>query len=351
MTRLIPAAVVVALLCGFAQATHAQPKVQGEDDKPRAKRDIKPCRDDSGELLPLFKLYEVAGRKWKVKRVTSPTSEGADRFDKWFGYEVLEVLEDRAIVRHTAMDASGAPRKDDTPANVEVRFDADNVMFGTPIGCNKVKEESITVAAGKFDCIQYAGALDNTRIWVSKEYPSLVVRMTGNSGSSEVIEFERFSTDTAPPRKAAAREGELDFSLYKQKRSWLIKTLSIKGGVNHHGHMRYEVSKPTAKGAELKITPLNESKKPLKDAKPQEKVVPFSDEGREFIEPPLGATKLRLEKRKTAAGVMSCVVYRFKDDQGREVHLWMAQDLPGLVVRTLIGENGAEGGLELIEFK
>ena len=115
--------------------------------------------------------------------------------------------------------------------------------------------------------------------------------------------------------------------------------------------MKYEVSKPTATGATLKITLLNESKKPLKDAKPQEKSVPFSAEGREFIEPPLGASKLRLEKRKTAAGVMSCVVYRLKDDQGREVQLWMAQDLPGLVVRTLIGDNGAEGGSELVEFK
>lgn len=334
---------------------YAQIKPKDENDPKREKKAVKPCRDEDGNLLPTFKLYEVAGRKWTVKRVTNPNAPGGDRFDMYFCFEVLAVHEDRATVRQSALDQAKKPTKDN-PIDGDVKFDADNAKFTGPPGMQKSRDENITVPAGKFDCTAFVGGLDNAKTWVSKEYPGLVVRHTDDYGTTEVFEFERFDTDKEKPKKRSVKEGEQDFSLYKTKKSWTLQTTLVKGGQKYISYTRYEVLKPTAAGCDLKITELDSNKKPLKDKPAQTTPVLFSTEGAAFIDPPTATQnnrveKLRHEKRKTAAGVINCDVYSFRDEVGNEVTLWFGRDLPGLTVRKLIGEGGKDGSVELVEIK
>lgn len=334
---------------------HAQIKPRDDNDPKRGKKEKKPHRDEDGNLLAVFKLYEVAGRKWTVKRVTNPNAPGGDRFDMYFCYEVLAVHEDRATVRQSALDQAKKPTKD-KPIDGDVFFDPDNAKFTGPPGMTKSKDEMVTVPAGKFDCTAFTGGLDNARTWVSKEYPGLVVRHTDDYGTTEVIEFERFDTDKEKPKKRAVKEGELDFSLFKTKKSWTLQTTQIKGGQKYISYTKYEVLKATAEGCELKITELDSNKKPLKDKPAETKAVPFTQEGAAFIDPPLATQnnrveKLRSEKRKTIGGVMNCDVYSFRDEAGNDVTLWFGKDLPGLTVRKLIGEDGKDGSVELVEIK
>ncbi|MBP9891521.1 MAG: hypothetical protein KBG84_06405 [Planctomycetes bacterium] len=344
-------ATVLLLTC----QVQAQIKPKDENDPKREKKAVKPCRDEDGNLLPMFKLYEVAGRKWTVKRVTNQNAPGGDRFDMYFCFEVAAVYEDRATVRQTALDQAKKPTKD-KPIDGDVKFDAENAKFTGPPGMQKARDESVTVPAGKFDCIAFTGGLDNAKTWVSKDYPGLVVRHADDYGTTEVIEFERFDSDKDKPKKRSVKEGEQDFSLFKTKKSWMLQTTLMKGGQKYISYTRYEVLKMTAEGCELKVTELDNSKKPIKDKPAEARPVPFSTEGAAFIDPPIATQnnrveKLRSEKRKTIAGVMNCDVYSFRDEAGNVVTLWFGRDLPGLTVRKLIGEDGKDGIVELVEIK
>ncbi len=345
-------AVSVLLLTCQVQA---QIKPKDDNDPKREKKVVKPCRDEDGNLLPIFKLYEVAGRKWTNKRVTVPNAPGGDRFDMYFCFEVIAVHDDRATIRQTALDQAKKPTKD-KPLDGDVKFDADNAKFTGPPGMTKSKDESITVPGGKFDCTLFTGGLDNARTWVSKDYPGLTVRHVDDYGTTEVFEFERFDTDKQKPKKRDIKEGEPDFSLYKTKKSWTLQNIVMKGGQKYITYTKYDVVKSDASGCELKITELSDNKKPIKDKPAETKQIPYNADGAAFIDPPISTqsnrvSKLRTEMRKSVAGVIRCEVYEFRDEQGNDVLLWFGKDLPGLVVRKLVGEDGKEGTVELVEIK
>lgn len=355
--RLLLGIGALACLAAWALSCPAQAQIKPKDDKDpkREKREVKPCRDEDGNLLPLFKLYEVAGRKWTVKRVTRQDAPGGDRFDMYFCYEVLAVYDDKATVRQTALDQAKKPTKD-KPLDGDIKFDADNPKFTGPPGMQKAKDETISVPGGKFECTAWVGGLDNAKTWVSKEYPGLVVRHVDDYGTTEVFEFERFDSDKEKPKKRTVKDGEPDFSLYKTKKTWTLQNTQIKGGQKYVSYTKYDVLKANAEGAELRVTELDSNKKPLKDAQAQTHTVHFSADGAAFIDPPMSTQnnrveKLRSERRKSIGGVLLCDVYAFKDEQGRDITLWFCRELPGLVVRKLIGEDGKEGQTELIELK
>jgi len=344
--------ILMTAVTGALLALSGGAYAQANDEKPaKVKREVKPCRDEQGELLPLFKLYEVAGRKWTTKRVTNPNAPGGDRFDMYSCYEVLEVQTDHALIRQTALDQSRKPTKD-KPIDGTLKFDSEISPFKMQAGFIKTKDETITVPGGKFDCEAYAGGFDNAKVWRSKDYSGLVVRHSDDYGTTEIFEFERFDSDKAPAKKSAVvKEGEPDFSLYKAKRSWLMQTTIVKGGLNFVSFRKHDVTKADATSCELKITELNDSKKPIKEKPAEVKAISFTREFNDWVEPPLGVTKLRLEKRKAAGTAFSCTVYRLKDDQGREVILWFSRDYPGLTVRRVVGDEGKDGVSELVEFK
>jgi hypothetical protein len=337
----------IALSWGFLPVAA---QVKAKDDEPKKpKREIKPCRDENGELLPLFRLYEVAGRKWMTKRKANPAAPGGDPGDIYIAYEVLEVREAEAQVRQTTLDQARRPSKE-KPIEGPLKFDSGIPPFIPPPSWVKLREESLTVAAGKFDCIVYDTRMDNGTTWVSKDYPGLRLRLTDTYGTTEVIEFERFDSDKEA-RKPRPRPDEPDFTLFKTKKSWTYQVTSVKDGSSSTSFRKFEVSKAGATGCELKTTELNDARKPLKERPPEIKAIEFKAEFNDWVNPPIGCVKQRLERRKCAAGVLACDVYKYKDDQKREVTLWMARDLPGLWVLSRVGENGKEGGMELVELK
>jgi hypothetical protein len=73
------------------------------------------------------------------------------------------------------------------PMEYEVKFVVPEAPDDAPVA-PKPKEETIEVTAGKFEC--YFSDTNGTKSWSSKKYPGLLVKMEGETMTSELIEFK-----------------------------------------------------------------------------------------------------------------------------------------------------------------
>lgn len=309
-----------------------------------------------------FILYRVAGRTWMLKRTPKPGNEGGDQLVTHLRYEVTAAWPDRAETVQTLLDA-GRGETEGKGNTIPVAFDRDNLMFRDPVGMRKIRFEKLRVAAGTFDCIRWRGDLDGgSDLWLSTEFPTLIVKSEDRFGIRELIEFTRVPGDPGyqEPTRRRGRQGSDDDAepdparlFRKRGRSWLLRTTTARGrhGTRSVSHTEYSVKRLLEDGCELTITPLNESRQRDRNKEEQQHQIKFDEHLPDWFEPRQRARIDRVEKRLTAQGLFECNVYTYRDEHEREHFVWYAKEWPGLIVRATASGKEFEQLTELIEFK
>jgi hypothetical protein len=298
-----------------------------------------------------FLLYRVGGRTWTMKSTPGAAGDQNNSI-QFMRYEVLEVHADYAMYSRLRLDQNKKPPKGVTASVARVEFKADLPPFKAAEGMTAVAAETLKVGGQSFECEVYTvtvGSATPSKYWYSKLYPGLLVREQAMNGTDELVEFDAFKEDLPPPapKKGAKppKEEAPPSGTYLPKKPWIMALRSTTGT----SYKRYELVKGEAEQAELKVTALDETKKAAKGAKGETLIAKFGEAASPIYTGGDGVED-RVEKRKTVAGVIECKVYRAKIDR-KDAHVWVAMKYPGLVVRTAIGENGKDGGSELVEFK
>ncbi len=136
-----------------------------------------------------YALYKSKGRVWVHKSVTK--IPGMDDSISHMKYEVLEVAADHAMYKMWMLDKDMKPMAG-MPEPTATKIEFKTADTAAPAGNApkvEVKEESIEVKAGKFDCT--VTEMSGTKTWMSKEFPGLMVKMEGASNSMELVEFKK----------------------------------------------------------------------------------------------------------------------------------------------------------------
>jgi len=124
-------------------------------------------------------VYSKAGRTWVIKQTTR---EGEAESTGYSRIEVVSVDAKEATIRTQSLDKD---RKPDASKPVESKISL--VESAKPTG-----EETITVAAGKFECSIVESEGDKR--WFARDYPGLVVKQVRKSGKAEIttelVEFK-----------------------------------------------------------------------------------------------------------------------------------------------------------------
>lgn len=143
------------------------------------------CGGDGGSA-DAYALYKKEGRKWKHKSVTK--MEGMDDMVSFMEYEITKVADDHAMQKMTMLDKDGKPMAGMEPTETKIDFVTAEAPACTGTEAPEMTEETITVAAGEFECY----VMDNagTKSWSSKKYPGLAVKMEGATMTMELIEFD-----------------------------------------------------------------------------------------------------------------------------------------------------------------
>lgn len=310
------------------------------------------CAQESDTFL----LYRVAGRTWTIKSEPGAASDQNNEI-QYMRYEVLEVHEEHAVVSRLRLDKARRVPKGVEPSIMRIEFKADRPPFAPMQDAKVSGPETLKVGALSLECDVYTITVGNatpSRYFISRRYPGLVVREEAMNGVDTLVEFEAFAEDEPPKKDAGKKKAPKEppkkeeapvEGLYAPKKPWLLQTRTAAGTA----FTRYEFVKFDGDEVELKITELDEAKKPRKGGKAETVRLKAGVAGSPLYSGADG-TKVRVEKRKSVAGVLVCAVYRVKLD-GKEAHIWVSEKYPGLVVRVAVGEYGKEGLTELCEFK
>ncbi|MCA8919483.1 MAG: hypothetical protein KDB68_15380 [Planctomycetes bacterium] len=138
-----------------------------------------------GDSADAYALYKKEGRKWKHKSVTK--MEGMDDMVSFMEYEITKVADDHAMQKMTMLDKDGKPMAGMDPTETKIEFKTAEAPACTGGEAVEMKEETVKVAAGEFEC--YVTEVAGTKSYSSKKYPGLLVKMEGASNSMELIEF------------------------------------------------------------------------------------------------------------------------------------------------------------------
>lgn len=308
-----------------------------------------------------YVLYRVAGRTWMLKRTPKMGMDRGDTNTSFMKYEVTAVWENRAEFKQYLLD-EGKKEGEGSATDVKINFKEDDLVFRDPAGHRKVRVEKIKVPAGTFDCVRWESSLDNSTLWRSVDYPSLIVKSDDNYGTRELIEFDYLEGDPnykAPAskkkkKKAEPKEDELtDTRLLGSKgKKWILKTTTLRGKNRSKSFLvqQYEVTKADKEGCELEITELTLNLEKLKGAKVEKVSLNFAQDLRDWLEPKRRSRLDRSEKRITAAGLLECQVYTYEDEQERSCVAWYAKAWPGLLVRQTVKGEEFEQLTELVQF-
>ncbi|MGE0432847.1 MAG: hypothetical protein AB7K09_06695 [Planctomycetota bacterium] len=136
-----------------------------------------------GAAADAFALYKKDGRTWTIR-------QEAGGMVMLMKSKVSKVTKDGATVTTTTTKEDGTDMGM-PPQEMPITFTAATGGTGgeMPKNMPEVKEESVTVKAGTFNCIKMEMA--GTTTWSSKEFPGLTVKMEGNGAKSELIEFSK----------------------------------------------------------------------------------------------------------------------------------------------------------------
>lgn len=134
-----------------------------------------------------YALYKNKGWSWTMK---NEMDAGGTKMVSHSKTEVVEVAADHAMIKMWTLDADMKPMAgmpEPTPTKIEFKT-ADAAAAGNAPKV-ETKEETIEVKAGKFECIVTENS--GTKVWSSKEYPGLTVKMESATMKGELVEFKK----------------------------------------------------------------------------------------------------------------------------------------------------------------
>ncbi|MBZ0135811.1 MAG: hypothetical protein K8I27_05520 [Planctomycetes bacterium] len=143
------------------------------------------CTGGGGDAADAYALYKKEGRKWKTKSVMK--IEGQPDMVSFTEYEITKLADDHAMQKMTMLDKDGKPMAGMEPTETKIEFKTAEAPACTGAEAPKMTEETVTVAAGEFECYVVENA--GTKSWSSKKYPGLSVKMEGATMTMELIEF------------------------------------------------------------------------------------------------------------------------------------------------------------------
>ncbi|MCA8912667.1 MAG: hypothetical protein KDB82_13265 [Planctomycetes bacterium] len=158
-----------------------------------------------------FRLYNVKGREWTLKFM-----DGNEEVGGSIHYEVKSVSNNVCQLKSTTItvsDKGSKKTKRDTQKFTMTEESGGNFLR-PPEGAKKLREDVLTVKAGKFDCVVYD--VNGETHYMSKAFPGLLVkRIQPGYLDLVLVEFETMdgdppTTTQAPPKEepAPATKGE-----------------------------------------------------------------------------------------------------------------------------------------------
>jgi hypothetical protein len=141
----------------------------------------------SSDAADAFALYKKKGTTWTTKNVTKMA--GMDDMITYSKNEIVDVTDKAAKVKTWTLDKDKKPYAGmEAGTEYEVKFETPKVETGADAPKVETKDETAKVEAGEFDCT--VTETGGNKVWMSKKYPGLMVKMTHASGSSELVEFK-----------------------------------------------------------------------------------------------------------------------------------------------------------------
>jgi hypothetical protein len=152
-------------------------------------------------------------------------------------------------------------------------------------------------------------------------------------------------TPKETPREAPKADA---FALYRKKgRSWTTKNTSKFGDMENVSFTKTEVVDSGEAEATLRITSMDKDMKPLMD--PMEQKISFKTEAPKDGQPAEGP-KVEDGGEVEAAGKKWATTKTTTDKDGTKTVVWMAKDMPGLVIRMEMEMAAGKSSSELTEF-
>jgi hypothetical protein len=138
-----------------------------------------------GDAADAYALYKKKGRTWLVK---NDMDAGGTKMISYSKTEVVDVADDHAMIKMWTLGEDKKPMAGmPEPEPTKIPFATADTTATTDAPEVETKEETVTVAAGEFECIVTDTA--GTKVWSSKKYPGLTVKMESSTMKSELVEF------------------------------------------------------------------------------------------------------------------------------------------------------------------
>ncbi len=138
-----------------------------------------------GDAADAYALYKKKGRSWLVK---NDMDAGGTKMVSYTKTEVVDVADDHAMIKMWTLGEDKKPMAGmPEPEPTKIPFATADSTTTTDAPKVETKEETVKVAAGEFECIVTENA--GTKIWSSKKYPGLTVKMESETMKSELVEF------------------------------------------------------------------------------------------------------------------------------------------------------------------
>lgn len=138
----------------------------------------------SGGVDP-FLLYRMKGRSWTIKNTTEIA--GMDSMISYMRTTVTAVEATNATISMEFLDKDKQPMAGMQATESKIEFVQTPATVG-PGETPQIKHESKSVAAGEFACTYFE--FNEVKSWMSSVWPSLMVAMEHQAGTSELVEFD-----------------------------------------------------------------------------------------------------------------------------------------------------------------
>ncbi|MCA8916538.1 MAG: hypothetical protein KDB90_14120 [Planctomycetes bacterium] len=316
------------------------------------------AKDDPKADADPYILFRVAGRKWMIKRSPKASKGFENNQLNYQEFEVVASYDEKADVEQYSYDKT-KKLTTDVPTKMNVEFSEDGFLFKDPIGYKKSKIEKVKTDAGTFDCTLWTanGNEGASNMWRSNDFPGLVVKLDDPYGTSILIEFQWVDGD--PGYKGTGKKKKEDDEQTDPKKlfsnkgaKWILKSDTTRGerGTRSIEVTQYEVKKVSDEECEVEVTKLSQLLQKIKGEEEETLIIKFDDSFEDNLQPKERSRKDRVERRITPVGLMTCDVYTFKDEEGREASAWYAQEWPGLMVRKVVTGENYRQVTEIIKF-
>lgn len=144
-------------------------------------------KDDATKDVDPYLLWKKKGRMWLIKNTMK--LEGMDPMVSYMKTEITEVAEDYAQYKVWMLDKDKEPMEGmPEPTATKIEFKEARPVEDPNAPKIEVKEETVEVTAGKFQCI--VTEVSGTKVWSSKKYPGLTIKIESETYLGELVEFK-----------------------------------------------------------------------------------------------------------------------------------------------------------------